>query len=114
MARILVQAVIAPDRLALDEESRDTLENVVAAARFIHRNDLEGAVICTDGYHAPRVRMMFALLGVPSRSGPIAPGRAGTRLSYWAAMRLREFAAYPYDFAVVLARRATLRRVIRD
>lgn len=113
MAAILAEAGIPPDRLVLDEESRDTLENVVAAARFIHRNALDGAIICTDHYHAPRVRMTFALLGVRSRPGPVARGRAGTRLGYWTAMRLRELAAYPYDFAVVLARRTTLRRMIR-
>ncbi len=113
MAEILLEAGIRPDRLVLDEQSRDTLENVVAAARFIQRNALDGAVICTDRYHVPRVRMMFALLGVRSRPGPLAEGRAGTRLGYWTAMRLRELAAYPYDFAVVLARRATLRRAIR-
>lgn len=113
MAGILVEAGVEARRLVLDEESRDTLQNVVAAARFIHRQQLDGAIVCTDAYHAPRARMLFAALGVSSSPGPIAPGRTGTRRRYWLGMRLRELVAYPYDFAVVLARRAELRRMIR-
>jgi uncharacterized SAM-binding protein YcdF (DUF218 family) len=112
MAEILLEAGVEPHRLVLDEDSRDTLENVVAAARFVRGRRLEGAVVCTDSYHHARVRMMFALLGVRSWPGPMAKGRAGTRLAYWLAMHARECAAYPYDLAIVLARRAELRRMI--
>ena len=112
MAEILLEAGVEPHRLVLDEDSRDTLENVVAAARFIRAQSLEGAVICTDRYHVARVRMMFGLLGVPAHPGPMAEGRAGTRLAYWLAMHARECAAYPYDLAVVLAHRTELRRMI--
>lgn len=112
MAGLLAGAGIDPARIVLDEDSLDTLQNVVAAARFIRARGLDGALICTDSYHLARVRMLFAALGVDSAPGPIAPGRGGTRLSYWLGMRLRELAAYPYDLAVVLGRRAELRRRI--
>lgn len=112
MAGILAEAGVEPHRLVLDEDSRDTLQNVVAASRFIRGRDLEGAVICTDRYHLPRVSMLFSVLGVPAEPGPLAPHRSGTRMAYWMAMHVREAAAYPYDLAVALRRRAELRRMI--
>lgn len=112
MRELLAGAGIDPSRIVLDEDSLDTLQNVVAAARFIHRQGLDGAVVCTDRYHVARIRMLFTALGVASEPGPIAPGRGGTAPSYWLAMRARELAAYPYDLAVVLHRRRELRRMI--
>jgi uncharacterized SAM-binding protein YcdF (DUF218 family) len=99
MARLLIEAGIDPARIALDERSRDTMENVAAAAAFIRAEGLEGAVVCTDGYHAPRVRMLFRALGVASRAGPIRKGYAGTR-KHWLRMVAREVLAYPYDWAL--------------
>jgi uncharacterized SAM-binding protein YcdF (DUF218 family) len=112
MADLLTRAGIDPGRIVLDEDSLDTLQNVIAAARFIRARGLDGALVCTDRYHLARVRMLFSVLGVDSTPGPIAPGRGGTRLSYWMGMRLRELAAYPYDMAVVMRRRTELRRRI--
>jgi len=110
MADLLIGHGIDPGRLVLDELSRDTLENVVAAARFIRAEGLEGAVVCTDGYHVPRARMLFRALGVPSRQGPLRGGPAGSR-AYWLRMLARETLAYPYDLALAVASR---RRLLRD
>jgi vancomycin permeability regulator SanA len=105
MAKVLADSGIAPARLVLDEASLDTLQSVVAAARFVHRRGLDGCVICSDRYHLPRIRLMLAALGVRTLAGPMAPGRGGTRLRYWLRMHLREALAVPYDLAIVLARR---------
>jgi vancomycin permeability regulator SanA len=103
---------VAPGRLTLDETSLDTLQSVVAAARFVRQGGLDGCVICSDRYHIPRIRLLLAVLGVPTVAGPTAPGLAGTRLDYRLKMRLREALAIPYDLAIVLARRAELIRII--
>jgi uncharacterized SAM-binding protein YcdF (DUF218 family) len=103
---------VAPERVALDDASRDTLQSVVAVARFVRERRLDGAVICSDGYHIPRIRMMAAVLGVRTLAGPTARGLQGTRPYYWAKMYLREALAIPYDLAIVLARRGELRRMI--
>lgn len=108
MADLLVGAGLAPHRIVLDEVSTDTLQNVTAAARFIRAEGLSGAVACSDGYHLPRIRMLFGTLGIVARPGPIPPGPAGAPLAYWLRMSLREAAAYPYDLAVALARRREL------
>ena len=88
MAQLLIGLGIDPQRIALDEDSRDTLQNVTAAARFVRTEGLEGAVVCTDGYHMPRTRMLFSVLGIATRTGPIRPGYAGTR-AHWLRMVAR-------------------------
>jgi uncharacterized SAM-binding protein YcdF (DUF218 family) len=108
----LVAFGVSPERLTLDEESLDTLQSVIAVARFIRRQRFDGAVVCSDGYHIPRIRMMLAVLGVRSVAGPTALGLQGTRLYYWVKMHLREALAIPYDLAIVLARREELLRMI--
>jgi uncharacterized SAM-binding protein YcdF (DUF218 family) len=103
---------VPADRLALDDASLDTLQSVVAVARFVRRKGLDGAVICSDRYHIPRIRLMLSLLGVQSLAGPTARGFQGTGLDYWVRMYLRESLAIPYDLAIVLVRRGELNRII--
>jgi uncharacterized SAM-binding protein YcdF (DUF218 family) len=104
IARALVARGVAPKRLLLDEESRDTFQSVIVTARFLRGRGLDECIVCSDRYHLPRVRMLLAALGVATIAGPTAPGRAGTPLRYWLGMRLREAVAIPYDLAIVLVR----------
>ncbi|MBS0333837.1 MAG: YdcF family protein [Proteobacteria bacterium] len=113
MGDILLAHGLPPRRIVLDEASLDTLQSVVAAARFVRAGGLDGVVVCTDDYHQPRCRLLFELLGVRTRAGPIDRGLAGTRPYYRIRMRLREALALPYDAAIVLARLTHFRRKIR-
>jgi len=113
MRQALVAAGIAPARLALDEASLDTLQSVVAAARFVRRCGLDGCLVCSDRYHLPRIRLLLAVLGVRTAAGPTARGLDGTRPRYWLKMHLREALALPYDLAIVLARRRGLLAQVR-
>ncbi len=112
MAAILAAHGISPDRLVLDEESRDTLQNVVAAARFILARKLDGALLCTDHYHAPRVRMLFAGLGISSANMPSALGRGEIPWRHLIYMSAREVIAYIYDFLIIRLRGQALREDI--
>ncbi|MBS0362707.1 MAG: YdcF family protein [Proteobacteria bacterium] len=114
MRQELLAQGVAAARIVLDEESLDTLQSVVAAARFVRREGLDGCVVCTDSYHQPRCRLLLALLGVPSAASPTDRGPSGTRRYYWAKMHLREALALPYDAAIVLARLAYFRRITRE
>ncbi|WP_300573354.1 YdcF family protein [Phenylobacterium sp.] len=105
MADLLQAGGVDPGRLVLDEQSRDTLENVIAALGFLRARRLSRAIICTDAYHVPRVAMMLALLGVKSEPGPMGAGRGAARRGEWWRMSAREVLAYPYDLVLVLARR---------
>jgi uncharacterized SAM-binding protein YcdF (DUF218 family) len=98
MARLLAGSV-APQRLHLDEESGDTLASVLAATHYARANGFTAVVSCTDSYHQPRVRMLFALQGL--RCEPIPLPRRGSRRAQW-RMRLREAAAIPYDLVAGL------------
>jgi uncharacterized SAM-binding protein YcdF (DUF218 family) len=108
MAGRLLAAGVDADRLRLDEASRDTLQSVLAAARFLRREALAHCVVVSDRYHIPRIRLLLGALGVATTPGPLAPGRGGAPLAHWTRMRLREGVAIPYDLAIVLARRSRL------
>lgn len=105
--RLLAEAV-APERLIADEESLDTLQSVVVAARWRQRLAAGHVVVCSDAYHVPRIRLMLGALGVASAAGPRLPGRGGSSLAHWTRMSLREGLAIPYDLAIVLAKRRRL------
>lgn len=111
--RGLIDFGVAPARLTLDEASLDTLQSVIAAARFARGRRLDGCVICSDRYHIPRIRLLLAALGVRTLAGPTARGLPGTRRYYWAKMHLREALAIPYDLVIVLARRRHFRALVR-
>jgi vancomycin permeability regulator SanA len=112
MAQVLAERGVAAGRLVLDEASLDTLQSVIAAARCARQQGADGVIVCSDRYHQLRIRLMLAVLGVAARSWPTAPGRAGTRRTYWMRMHLREALAIPYDLGIVLARRGEFRRAI--
>lgn len=93
MAALLAERV-NPARIHLDDTSSDTLETVRAAAAFVRRHDYGRVLSCTDAYHQPRVRMLFALQGI--RCAPVRLQVAGDA-AIVRQMRLREMAALPYD-----------------
>ena len=105
MAEQLVAGGIEPGRLILDEASLDTLQSVIATARFVRAQALVGCIVCSDRYHIPRIRLLLGALGVSTVPGPLAAGRAGTPIHHWTRMRLREGLAIPYDLGIVLTRR---------
>lgn len=112
MAAALKARGVAPQRIVLDEQSRDTLQSVLAAARFLKARRLSRCIVCSDRYHIPRIRLLLGALGVATATGPLAPGRGDTRRSYWLKMTLREGLAIPYDLAIVLWRRPGLMAAI--
>ncbi|MGI4731919.1 MAG: YdcF family protein [Janthinobacterium lividum] len=106
MARMLGGSVSA-GRLHLDEASRDTLETVRAATAYARGHGIGAVVSCTDSYHQPRVRMLFAIHGL--RCSALRLPRRGSRGAQW-RMRLREVAAIPYDLVAGTAAAWTDRR----
>ena len=108
MARVLIGRGLPAERLILDEDSFDTLQSVAAVTRLSRTRGGARAIICSDDYHLPRIRMMLRVLGVPTSRGPVPRGPGSGSIGHWSKMALREAAAIPYDLAIVLARRDTL------
>jgi uncharacterized SAM-binding protein YcdF (DUF218 family) len=108
MAERLAAGGVDPARLVLDEDSRDTLQSVLATARFVRSLGQASCVVCSDRYHIPRIQLLLGALGVAATPGPLAPGRGGAPLPHWTRMRLREGLAIPYDLGIVLTRRRRL------
>jgi vancomycin permeability regulator SanA len=102
MARELAALGVARERLILDEASLDTFDSVAAVARRVRSLDPMEVVVCSDAYHLPRIRLMLALLSVPTRPAPCAERPT---LANLLRMSLREALATPYDTALVIVRR---------
>lgn len=106
MLEVLTRAGVASDRLIPDEASLDTLQSVAVAARLARAQGSRCVVACSDGYHLPRIRLMLAVLGVPTMAGP--SGGARGELKHRLGMALREIPAIPYDVFLVAAQRRRL------
>ena len=105
IAEALAAGGTAGERLILDEASLDTLQNVEATVRQVTEGGHPYVVVCSDGYHLPRIRLMLALHRVASVAGPVPRGPAGASVAHWIAMSLREVLAIPHTVARLLARR---------
>jgi uncharacterized SAM-binding protein YcdF (DUF218 family) len=104
MAERLVRQGVRPERLILDEASLDTMQNVAAAQAQAQKGGHPYVIVCSDGYHLPRIRLLLHLHGVESRPGPVRRGPAGAPVHGWLGMSLREGLAIPHNLAVMLAR----------
>ena len=82
MAESLAREGVAPDRMVLEEESRDTIGNaVLVAARHLRRLEPRPLWIVTSSYHMARSVLTFAAtLGaawpIRTRTAPAAPDDA--------------------------------------
>ena len=99
MARML-EGAVSGERLLLDEVSIDTLQTVWAAARYAYEHGYGAIQTCTDAYHQPRVRMLFAMM--KRGSCPVRIVARGSK-QLQAKMWLRELVAIPYDAVAGLA-----------
>jgi uncharacterized SAM-binding protein YcdF (DUF218 family) len=90
----MLAGTVSMERLILDEVSSDTLQTVVAAAKYAREHEYSTILTCTDAYHQPRVRMLFAMMKLHSRPVRIV-ARGSKQLQ--AKMWMRELAAIPYD-----------------
>lgn len=108
MAQALTAQGIAAERLVLDEESCDTLQTGLAAARHVLDRGLSGAIVCTDSYHVLRSRLILELLGVRTLDGAAPAGLAQMGPAAWLRMRLREIPAIPYDAVLAIMKRRGL------
>jgi uncharacterized SAM-binding protein YcdF (DUF218 family) len=88
----LLRGVVSAERLIVDEVSGDTLQTVLAVARYAQAHCFADICTCTDAYHLPRVRMLFGLMGFASRPvRRVARGPRQLQVKMW----VREIAGFP-------------------
>ena len=104
MAGLLRQWGVPAGRIALDEQSRNTLASAWACARLLKTWPFPGGRpsvrIATSVYHMPRCRVLLRLCGVAAAACP-APPAPPRRWRWW----LRESAALPVDTILLLIRK---------
>ncbi len=103
IAQSLLARGIAADRMVLDEVSLNTFQNVQAAARYYRQTACDRIVVCSDGYHTPRISMFLAFEGMRGAAVEIALNCAMPPLWNRLLMRLRETAAMGLYLIVLLA-----------
>lgn len=93
MAAILTASGVPAAAIELEERSTSTFENIGFAMPILDRLEAREVTIVTDGYHAPRARMVARHHGLRavSDSPPAADVPMGRRARSW----LREAAALP-------------------
>ncbi len=87
MRGALARAGVPEDAMLLDEDSRDTLENMDRAAKIMRARGWKSAVVVTSDYHVARALRIARDAGIAAQglASPSPESRAG----YWKA-RFRE------------------------
>ncbi len=81
--RLLTALGVAPERLVLETESRDTYENAVFTRRMVSPKPGETWLLVTSAFHMPRSMALFRKAGFPVLPWPVdyrTSGREGVGL----------------------------------
>lgn len=81
--RLLTALGVAPERLVLEAESRDTYENAVFTKRLVSPAPGETWLLVTSAFHMPRSMALFRKAGFPVLAWPVdyrTSGREGVGL----------------------------------
>ena len=89
---ILLHAGVPAHAISLEDGSTNTMENIANALPMLQRLSTRSVLIVTDGYHAPRARLIARKLGLQAQSTSPAP--TGMRRGQWLRYVLREIPAY--------------------
>lgn len=104
MRDILVEHGVAPDRVLLETQARDTLESVRLCTRLLRsRGDVQQVLVCSSSYHNARCVLLFRLAGFRCEARATPSDRAFIGSATWLRYVLKEFIATPWDAALLLA-----------
>ena len=91
VARLAREAGVPEERIAVEDRSRTTWENILNALPLLSD---PRTIIVTDAWHMPRALMIARRLGLRATGSPCPPGR---RPAQRLRMALRELPAYAKD-----------------
>lgn len=95
ISNVLTEHGIAQDRIYLENNSKNTQENIKFAYSIIKENgENENIAIVSDAFHQARARLIARKLGISSQIGAVS---AKTNWIYLPTFWIREWFALPYD-----------------
>lgn len=87
MRDLAVTAGIAPARVHVEDQSRNTIGNARACAPLVAAHGWTRLVLVTDSFHLPRARLIFAAHGLTVATSGARPDRVSAE---WVLAHLRE------------------------
>lgn len=82
---MLVSLGVAPERLLIEDRSRDTWENAVFSKALIQPKPGERWLLITSAWHMPRAMGVFRRAGFPVEPWPVDYRTTGWRSVWWPA-----------------------------
>ncbi len=111
MRSLLIEAGVDSDRILIEAESKNTLQNVIHSARIMRQfTATRNVIVCSDNYHVLRCRMLLYLMGVATLYRPMPGARNKVGWMRWMYFCVREAAAIPLQIFFLLVLKL-LRRV---
>ncbi|MEW5727761.1 MAG: YdcF family protein [Pseudomonadota bacterium] len=94
MRDMALAAGLAPERVHVEDRSRNTIENARLSAPIVAARGWSRAVVVTDAFHAFRTSYVFRRLGLEVAVSPVFP--PDRRRKEWWLSYLREASAFPW------------------
>ncbi len=93
MRQLAIAMGVPPDRVVVEELSRNTLEQAANVAVLARDRSWKLLVLVSDRFHLPRALFLFHKMGVEA-VGDATPGRGQATLRQWWSGYLREAGAW--------------------
>jgi uncharacterized SAM-binding protein YcdF (DUF218 family) len=96
MRALLIEADVDSDRIFLESESKNTLQNVIHSARIIRQFPAtRDVIVCSDDYHILRCRLLLYVMGISTLYRPMPGARKEAGWMRWMYFGVREAVAIP-------------------
>jgi uncharacterized SAM-binding protein YcdF (DUF218 family) len=103
MRALLVESGVDSERIFMESESKDTLQNVIHSACIIRQFPAAcNVIVCSDNYHILRCRWLLYLMGISSIYRPMPSARNVVGWMRWIYFCVREAVAIPVQVLLLL------------
>jgi len=96
MRTLLIEAGVDSERIVMESESKNTLQNVIHSVRIIRQFPATcNVIVCSDDYHILRCRLLLYLVGISTLYRPMPTARDEVGWMRWVYFWVREAVAIP-------------------
>jgi uncharacterized SAM-binding protein YcdF (DUF218 family) len=104
MRDLLIEAGVDSERIFMESESKNTLQNVIHSARIIRQLPAtRNVIVSSDNYHILRCRLLLHLMGISTLYRPMPGARDEVGWMRWMYFCGREAVAIPVQVFLLLA-----------